>query len=142
MNHKNPAIAETVKLSIGMAVVLVLMLLIYALLGFFSIAVLKGSMIGTLLAIGNFFFMAISMYNLSVEQNAKAQFKASSGYTLRLLALGGLLFVAIKFGGCDPLASVIPLLAVRLVITVEQFIFNAGKADQQPVKAEEEEHGL
>jgi hypothetical protein len=42
-------------------------------------------------------------------------------YTTRLVAIFVILFVCVKSGLCDALASVLPLLFVRPVITIAEF---------------------
>ena len=65
MKHKNPAITETLRILVGMLICLALMLGVYALIQKFSLAVLFGGLVGTVIAVGNFFFMAIGLSNLA-----------------------------------------------------------------------------
>ncbi len=146
MKHKNVVITETIKLSVGMLAVLALMLAVYALIGHFSMAVLTGGIVGTVLSVANFFFMGMSLFNITAgEEEAKANLKVRAGYMLRMIILVVVLILAIKYAGCDPIATLIPLLAVRLVLTVEQFIVKSQIVEAQeqaavaPASAEGEE---
>ena len=133
MKNKNPIVVQTLRILIGMVVCLGLMLGVYALIGKFDLFVLFGGIVGTILAVGNFFFMAIGLFNLTDGTSAeKIKLRTQSSFLVRTLAVGGLAAVAIYFGGCDPLATLLPLLFVRFVIMVEQFILksNTKKEDK------------
>ena len=56
---KNPVISETLRLLAGMTICLVLMLGVYWLIDRLDRWVILGGVIGTLVAVGNFFFMAV-----------------------------------------------------------------------------------
>lgn len=133
MKNKNPVLSQILWLSVGMVICLGLMLGVYALIGRFSLPVLIGGLVGTLLAIGNFAFMAIGLINLTGETDAtRIKLKTQGGFLIRTVALIGLAVVAIYFGKCDPVATLLPLLFVRIVLTVQQFVIktNTEKEDK------------
>ena len=98
MKNKNPVIVETLRILLGMAICLGLMLGVYALIGKFSLAVLFGGIVGTVVAVGNFFFMAIGLCNLADDATeARIRIRTQSSFLLRTLVMLGLLAVAIWF---------------------------------------------
>lgn len=125
MESRKVVFKETGIVAIGEAICLALMLGVYALLGYFSMKVLLGGAVGTVLSVMNFFFMAVNAVmaaDKAVNQDVnggKRQIKAS--YTLRMALIFVVLFAFVKSGLCDPLASVLPLVFVRPVITIAEF---------------------
>ena len=119
------AIGVVICLAVMYAICLLLMLGVFALLGYFDKTVLLGGLLGAVLATANFFFMAVSATLASdkaVNQDVKggtALMKAS--YFLRLGVIFLLLFAGVKSGLCNALASVIPLALTRIIITVSEF---------------------
>lgn len=124
---------ETGVVALGQLICLLLMLGVFALLGYFDKTVLLGGLLGAVLATGNFFFMAVSATLASdkaVNQDVKggtALMKAS--YFLRLAVIFVLLFAGVKSGLCNALASVIPLALTRIIITVGEF-FRKSKEEK------------
>lgn len=107
---------------------------IYALLGQLDWTVPVGGVIGLVLAVGNFFFMALST-NTATEKAQNQDVKGGqaaikSSFMLRLFVIFALLFVFAKAGVGDPIAMVIPLFLVRPIITVTEFFRKPGK--EQP----------
>ena len=125
MESRKVVFKETGIVAVGEAICLALMLGVYALLGYFSMKVLLGGAVGTVLSVVNFFFMAVNAVmaaDKAVNQDVnggKRQIKAS--YTLRMALIFVVLFAFVKSGLCDPLASVLPLVFVRPVITIAEF---------------------
>ena len=119
------AIRETLYILIGVAVLTAIMLAVYALLGRFGWPVLLGGIVGTMLAVGNFFFMAMAA-TLAAD---KAQNNDAAGgkrmmqasYPFRTLVLGGALLLCGFSGYFDLIALVLPLIFVRPVLTVSAF---------------------
>ncbi len=138
MKNKNPVIVETLRILLGQVICLGLMLGVYALIHRFSVSVLLGGIVGTLLSVGNFFFMAVGLSNLAADaSDARFKIRAQGSYLIRTLAIFGIAVVAIKFGGCDVVATLLPLLLVRPILMVEQFILRSSSANV-PVKADAE----
>ena len=110
---------------IGEVICLALMLGVFALLGYFSMKVLLGGIVGTVLAVLNFFFMAVGAVMAADKaanqdvQGGKKQIKLS--YSMRMILIFVTLFAFAKSGLCNPLASVLPLVFVRPIITVAEF---------------------
>jgi hypothetical protein len=124
--NNNPIIVETLRILLGMVICLVLMLGVYFLIGKYQTKVLIGGIFGTLIAVGNFFFMAIGLSNIVQDSTeARIRVKTQASFMIRTLVMLALLVVAIKFLECDALATLLPLLFTRPVIMVEQFILKA-----------------
>lgn len=130
MDSRKFIIKETALLALGEAVCVAAMVGMFALLGYSDYKVILGGVIGLVIAVGNFFFMAISSdfaADKAMEQDVKggkAAIKAS--YTLRLLIMGVLLLVFAKSGHCNALAMVCPLVFVFPILTVIEFFRKAG----------------
>ncbi len=140
MKQKNPVFLETLYLGLGILVCLGIMLGVYALVGHFSFPVLLGGIVGSVLTVGNFFFMAIGLYNMTTgDKEGKVKARVQGGFALRLGVLFALLVVAIKFLGCDTIATLIPLLCVRPILMIRQFLFRSKTAEvSEPMTKEEE----
>ena len=106
---------------------------IYALLGALDWTVPVGGLIGLLLAVGNFFFMALSASSAGEKaqnQDVKGgQAAMKSSFLLRMAVLFGLLFVFAKTGIADPIAMVIPLALIRPIVSVTEFFSKPGKEE-------------
>ena len=98
---------------------------VYALLGQFDAAVLLGGFVGAVLAVGNFFLMAVAADHAAdqaVEQDVKGgKSTIKLSYTLRLIVIFAVLFVFAKSGVCNVLAMVLPLAFVRPILMVTEF---------------------
>lgn len=130
MDARKIVLNETKIILIGEIICVAIMLAIYALLGYFDRRVMLGGIVGGVLAVLNFFFMAISAsqaMDKAAQQDVKSgkkQIKLS--YTMRMAAIFAVLFAFVKSGLCDALASVLPLVFVRPVITVSEFFRKRG----------------
>lgn len=130
MDPRKFIIKETAMLALGEAVCVAVIAGIFAMLGHFDYKVILGGVVGLIIAVGNFFFMAISTdmaAEKAMEQDVKggkAAVKVS--YTLRLLILGVLLLVFAKSGHCNAIAMVCPLFLVFPILTVIEFFRKAG----------------
>ena len=130
MNSRRYVIQETLRVAIGVAVCVAAMIGIFALLGQFGREVVLGGIVGGLVAVGNFFFMAVGV-TLAADKAENQDVKAgkaliSSSYTVRLIVMAVVLFAAAKSGYCNVFALVIPLVFVRPVLTVGEFFRKSG----------------
>ena len=131
MNSRKYVIQETLRVAIGVAVCVAAMIGIFALLGQFSREVVLGGIVGGLVAVGNFFFMAVGV-TLAADKAENQDVKAgkalvSSSYTIRLIVMAVVLFAAAKSGYCNVFALVIPLVFVRPVLTLGEFFRKSGE---------------
>lgn len=130
MESRKIVYRETGVVAIGVAVCTAVMMLIFALAGFFDLSVLWGGLAGAALSIGNFFFMALGT-SLAADKAEKQDVSGGSllvrnSYMLRLLILFVLLVVCAKTEVFNLIALVLPLVFVRPTLTVVEFFRKKG----------------
>lgn len=134
MDSRKIVFRETAVILIGEALCVTVMLLICWLLNWFSIQVLLGGIIGGLLAVLNFFFMAVGT-SLAAD---KAESQDVTGgkkllqmsMTLRYVLLFVLLIAFTRSGLCHPVAMVLPVFFVRPIISFGEFFRKKGDNKQ------------
>ncbi len=135
MNVRKFILRETALLALGELICSAAIIGVFAILGYFSYKVIVGAVIGSLLAVGNFFFMAITSNAVADRTIAQGegedtvkQGKAAmkSSYGIRMLIIGVLLFVFAKSGHCNVIAMVCPLFLIFPIITVIEFFRKSG----------------
>lgn len=132
MKSRKFIIRETLLLLLGELLCVAAMAGIFAMLGYFDYKVIVGGILGAILAVGNFFFMAVASdaaADKAMEQNVKdgkAAMKLS--YRIRLLVIGVLLVLFAKSGHCNVLALVCPLFFVFPIIMIIEFFRKSGEA--------------
>ena len=103
---------------------------VFALLGHFDRTVLLGGIVGAVLSVLNFFFMALSAdmaADRAVNQDVKGGKKMMQSFMMtRMLAIFIVLIAFAKSGLCNPLSMVVPFVMVRPTITVAEFFRKAG----------------
>jgi predicted Co/Zn/Cd cation transporter (cation efflux family) len=131
MDSRKLVLRETAVVAIGQVICVAAMIGICALLGLYSRAILLGGIFGGILAVLNFFFMAISamMAADKAESQNVAGGKATVqlSFIVRMAVLFIVLFALIKSGLCDALASVLPLVFTRPIISVGEFFRKSGE---------------
>ena len=121
---------QTAGIIVGEVICLSVMYGVYALLHKLALPVILGGIVGAVLAIGNFFFMAM----IATLEADKAQAQdveggkklMKSSYPLRILVLAGALIVCAASNYFDILALGLPLLFVRPIILVKEFFAKRG----------------
>ena len=130
MDVRKFVLKETRIITIGECIGVAAMWGIYALLGHFERTVLLGGIVGAVISILNFFFMAMSAdmaADRAVSQDVKGGKKLMQSFMMtRMLVIFVVLIAFAKSGLCDPLAMVIPFVMVRPTITVAEFFRKAG----------------
>lgn len=130
MKSRQFILKETALLALGEAVCVLLMCGIFAMLGTFSYKVIVGALLGVLLAVGNFFFMAISAdaaADRAMQDDVKGGKQAvKASYSFRLIVIGVLLFLFAKSGQANLIAMVVPLFLVFPILTVVEFFRKSG----------------
>ena len=130
MDSRKYVFKETLTVAVGEAICVAVMLGVFALLGKFDRSVVLGGILGGLIAVANFFFMAVGTAlaaDKAESQDVKGgQAIISSSYTIRMIVMAVLLFAAVKSGFCNVFASVIPLGFVRPVLTLGEFFRKSG----------------
>ena len=130
MDSRKIVYKETLSVLIGEVILVGVMFGVFALLKALDQKVLLGGLAGGLLAVGNFFFMAIGT-SLAADkaeaQNVKGgQALIQTSYLVRMVVLAVLLFACVKSGYFNLYALVIPLLFPRLSITLAEFFRKKG----------------
>lgn len=134
MDSRKLVFQETAVVAIGQVLCVGAMFGIFALLSNFDRTVLLGGIVGALLSLLNFFFMAIGALlaaDKAVNQNVnggKATIKTS--YLVRMVVLAVVLFAFAKSGLCNVVALVLPLAFVRPIITIAEFFRKPGETKQ------------
>ena len=133
MDSRKLVFKETAVVLIGQAICVAAMIGICVLLGIYSQAVLLGGIFGGILAVLNFFFMAISTMmaaDKAEQQNVKGgQLTVQMSFLLRMGLLFVVLFALIKSGLCDSLAVVLPLVFTRPILFVGEFFRKSGESN-------------
>lgn len=125
MDVRKELLRQTGVVALGEALGVAAMMGIFALLGKFDTGVLWGGIVGGLVAIANFFAMAIGV-NIATDkaqnQDVKGGQAAIKGsYALRMAVMAVVLFAFAKSGICNVIALVVPLIFVRFTLTVWEF---------------------
>jgi hypothetical protein len=130
MDSRKIVFKETAVVAIGEVICVALMLAVFAMLGKFDSTVLLGGIIGGVLTVSNFFFMAVGT-SLAADKAENQDVKGGqavikSSYMLRMIALFVLMFACVKSGLCNVIALVVPLVFVRPVLTIGEFFRKKG----------------
>lgn len=130
MSSKKIVWKETGIVAAGVLICTAVMIGVFALLGKFDTSVLLGGAVGALLAVGNFFFMAVGII-LAADKAQKQEVNAGkvlarNSYLIRLLVLAVLLFACAKSGLFNLFALVLPLIFVRPSLTIAEFFRKTG----------------
>ena len=132
MDSQKIVYQETGIVAIGVLICTAVMIGTFALLGKYDTSVLLGGIVGAILSIGNFFFMAVGT-SLAADRAEKQDVKGGqalirNSYMLRLAVLFVLLFACAKSGLFNLFALVLPLIFVRPSLTIAEFFRKKGNA--------------
>lgn len=131
MDSRKLVLKETAVVAVGQVICVAAMLGIFALLGNFDRAVLLGGIFGGLLAVLNFFFMAVGAMmaaDKAEAQNVKGgQAAIQTSYMVRMVVLVIILFALVKSGLCNAIAAVLPLAFTRPIISIGEFFRKSGE---------------
>lgn len=125
MDVRRVVLRQTGIVALGEAIGVAAMVGIFALLGRLDGSVLLGGIVGGLVAVANFLAMAIGV-NIAADKAEKQDVKGGqatikSSYALRLVGMAVILFAFARSGICNVIALVVPLIFVRLTLTVWEF---------------------
>lgn len=131
MDSRKIVYKETAIMALGEAICVALMLAVFYLLGYFDQKVLLGGIIGGIVTVANFFFMAIGT-SLAADkaegQDVKGgQALIKSSYLLRMVVMFVIFFACVKSGLCNVIALVVPSVFVRPVLTIGEFFRKKGE---------------
>lgn len=121
---------ETAVIAAGQAICTAIMTGVFALLGKFDLSVLLGGIVGTLIAVANFFFMSlfadIAADKAEAQDVAGGQKLIQLSYMGRMLGLFLVLVLCAKCGIFNLLALVLPLAFNRPILTVSELFKKKG----------------
>jgi len=126
---------ETARVAAGVFALVVVMLIVYVIVGKFSVPVLLGGIYTGLLTVINFFIMGLTVQgvtNRAAERERTEQELADLtiemknrmklSYNVRMIALFALLVLGIAVFKFDPLATILPVVFPTIVIRVLQIM--------------------
>lgn len=134
MESRKIVLKETGIVAVGQVLCVGAMVGVYALLGRFGSKVLLGGAIGAVLAIANFFFMAVGA-TLAADKAEAQDVKGGKqllqvSQLVRYAVLFVVLFAFVKSGLCDAVATVLPIVFVRPILSVGEFFRKSGDKTQ------------
>ncbi len=125
MDSRKEVLHETLIITIGQVICIAAMFGIFALLGYFDSTVLLGGIVGGILAVLNFLFMAISVCVASDRAVAQDVKGGKSLMTFSMVLRYAVIFIVWVAGAvsglCNAIALVLPIVFVRPTITVWEF---------------------
>ena len=125
MDSRKFVLRQTLLIVIGQAIGVGVMLGIFALLGRLDYTVVLGGLIGALVALLNFFFMAVSLSlaaDRAVQQDAKGgKSLVKSSYAIRTIVMFVVLILCAKSGHCNVISLAVPLLLVQPTLLIAEF---------------------
>ena len=130
MNTRQFVLRETGMLAIGEGICAGITVGVFAATGYYHTTVLLGAVVGLVMAVANFFLMAVAAEAAADRamnddvKGGKALVKTSQN--LRLVVIFLLVLLLAKTGVCNPIAMVVPLLTARPVLMVVEFFRKAG----------------
>ena len=130
MDSRKELLRQTLAVALGVALCAAVMVGVFALLGYFDMSVVWGALVGSLIAIANFFVMGMTT-TLATEKAANQDVKGGQAliqmsYMGRMALLLVALIVCGKSGWFNVVALALPLNFVRPVLTVAEFFQKKG----------------
>jgi hypothetical protein len=131
MDSRKFIFGKTAAIAIGQALCVAVMIGVFALLGYYNRSILLGGIFGGIIAVGNFFAMAVCA-DLAADRAQKGNVNAGqalmkASYVGRLAVMAILLFALVKSGYCHAVATVLPLIFNRLILMLSEFIGKGSK---------------
>lgn len=131
MDSRKIVFQETAIIAIGQVICTAAMIGIFALLGRFDRSVLFGGILGAVIAILDFFFMAVGT-SLAADKAEAQNVKGGKAtiqisFLLRHVVMIIVLFAAAYSGLCNVIALVIPLVFTRPILSVGEFFRKSGE---------------
>jgi len=104
------------------------MLGVFAIVSRISKEVIFGAALGTAASLVNYAVMIISLLKAEKSETPeKAQLKVRGNYIFRMLGLVVVLVIALKFGPFDPLATLLPLILMRIALFIGGLLIRKGE---------------
>lgn len=135
MKPDRTVLRQTARLVVGVALLVAVMLAVYAVLGRFNVRVLGGGIYTGVLAVANFFAMGLTVQSITgraaerqrdeaelAEFSRQMENRMRLSRNLRMIALFALIVAGIRLLGFDPLATILPVAFPTVVIRILQVI--------------------
>lgn len=131
MQSNNTSFRETVPVAIGQVLCTAAMILVFALVGKYSLSVLLGGLLGAAVATANFFIMSF-VANLAADKAASQDVAGGQklihlSYLGRMIGMFLVLILCAKSGYFHPLALVLPLAVTRPTLTIAELFKKKGE---------------
>jgi hypothetical protein len=130
MDSRKFILKKTAVIALGQLLCVAVMIGVFALLGYYDRSVLLGGIFGGIIAVGNFFAMAVCA-DLAADKAEQGNVQGGqalvrTSYIGRLAVVAIVLFALVKSGLCNVFAAVLPLIFNRPILTVSEF-FGKGR---------------
>lgn len=104
-----------------------IMVSVYAIIGRLTQAVIFGALLGATVSLLNYTVMILSLLQAEKSDTPeKGQLKARANYILRMVVLIVCLVIALKYGPFDPLATLLPLILMRIALMIGGLLIRKG----------------
>ena len=140
---------QTARVAAGVAALVALMLIVYAVIGRLNVHVALGGVYSGLLGIANFFIMGLMVQSITermaekerseqeiADMSLQMQNRMKASYNMRMIGLFALLVLGIAVFKFDALATIIPSVFPSLVIRILQIAEakkpSASEGSEQP----------
>ena len=131
MDPRKIVFQETAIVAVGEVICTAAMVGIFALMGYFNTGVVLGAIVGMVLAIGNFLFMAIGASLAADKAEAQDVKGGQNLLQMSMLLRYAVLFIVLFACGRSKIfnliALVLPLVFVRPTLTVAEFFRKPGE---------------
>lgn len=121
MNISKSIWKETGHIAVGVLAGDLIMVLVFWLLKRLELSVFLGALLGSVAAVGNFFWMGLAVQK-ALQYPDKAKVMVQKSYTVRMLFLVAVLIVGFRAPCFHVIAVVVPLLLPRLTIYAMQLL--------------------
>lgn len=134
MNSRLYILKQTAVIAAGQVIGAAAICGLFALAGYYDRTVLVGSIVGSCIAILNFFLMSMGV--MMAADKAEAQDVKGGKSTIRLSFSGRMVLMAVllvvfaKSGLCNPLSLVLPLVLTRPILTFVEFFRKSGDSSK------------
>lgn len=112
------SVYEIKRISLGIFILSVIQMIVVIITVGYNNSYLFGTLLGALVSILNFVFLAISVENSVKKSQGAAKGYMGSGYFLRLMFMGLIIYLAINSPYIDHWTTIIPLIFPRITIMI------------------------
>lgn len=139
MENRKETIAEQLPVFLAQILLCVAMVAVYGLLGRLNKAVILGAVIGTAVSLLNHLGLILSLLQAEENDNPqKGQLKAQGSMMLRFLLMIGVLVLALKFLKTDPIATLLPLILMRIALFLGGLMIKHRPVDFTPIPLDDQ----